>query len=142
MAETSKKNRKKKNVSVEYKCPLNLLPRDIWVRILTKIASNSIQDLFTMQVTYKVFLDVARSDAVYKHVTMWYIPLVSFLFYFDRPERRFVDRCVEAGNPDTILCHEMTEYFWITHHVLGMDLLTRAATEDNVEVGYLCAMLL
>ncbi|KAL4322150.1 hypothetical protein AHAS_Ahas14G0181700 [Arachis hypogaea] len=70
MAGTSKKNRKKKNVSVEYECPLNLLPRDIWVRIATKIASNSIQDLFTMQVTYKVFLAAARSDPVYKHVTM------------------------------------------------------------------------
>ncbi|RYR61676.1 hypothetical protein Ahy_A04g018880 isoform B [Arachis hypogaea] len=83
-----------------------------------------------------------RSDVVYKHMTMWYIPLVSFLFYFCRPERRFVDHCVEAGNPDAILWHEMTEYFWIAHRVLGMDLLTRVATEGIVEASYLCAMLL
>ncbi|KAL4357138.1 hypothetical protein AHAS_Ahas09G0156700 [Arachis hypogaea] len=61
MARSSVKNRKKRNaakkigekgtVSVEYKCLLNLLPRDIWVRIATKVASYSIKDLFNMQVT-------------------------------------------------------------------------------------------
>ncbi|RYQ89528.1 hypothetical protein Ahy_B09g096118 isoform A [Arachis hypogaea] len=139
---TSKKNRKKKNVAVEYKCLINLLPRDIWVSIATKVASNSIQHLFNMQVTCKVFLDVATSNAVYKHASILKISLVSFLFYFDQPERRFVDYCVEARNLDAILRHRMTEYFWIVHRDLGMDLLTRATTEGSIEAGYLCAMLL
>ncbi|KAL4359140.1 hypothetical protein AHAS_Ahas08G0047600 [Arachis hypogaea] len=53
MAGSSKTNRKKGNVKVEHECSLNLLPRDIWVRIATMVASNSIQDLFNMQVTSK-----------------------------------------------------------------------------------------
>ncbi|KAL4275391.1 hypothetical protein AHAS_Ahas20G0102500 [Arachis hypogaea] len=111
MARSSKTNKKKGNVPVEHEYPLNLLPRDIWVRIATKVASNSIHDLFNMQATCKVFLDAASTEAVYQHATMWYIPLVSFLFYFDRSERGFLDRCVEEGNTNVILRQGLTEYF-------------------------------
>ncbi|KAL4294219.1 hypothetical protein AHAS_Ahas18G0206200 [Arachis hypogaea] len=70
----------------------------------------------------------ARSDVICKYASMWYLPLVSFLYYFDRPERRFINRYVEARNPDAILRHRMTYYFWIGHRVIGIDLLTRATT--------------
>ncbi|XLR10049.1 hypothetical protein S83_037987 [Arachis hypogaea] len=142
MAGSSKTNRKEGNVRVEHECPLNLLTRDIWVKIATKVASNSIHDLFNMQASCKVFLDAASSEAVYQHVTMRVIPLVSFLFYLDRPERRFIDRCVEAGNADAILRQGLTEYFWIAGRGIGMELLSRAWTEGCVEAGYLYAMLL
>ncbi|RYQ83215.1 uncharacterized protein LOC107620247 [Arachis ipaensis] len=105
-----------------------------------KVASYSIHDLFNMQATCKVFLDAGSSDAVYQHSTMWQIRLVSFLFYLDRPERRFLDRCVEAENADTILRQEMTEYFWIGRRDIGMELLDRASTEGSVESGYLFAI--
>ncbi|XLT46019.1 hypothetical protein HN873_038623 [Arachis hypogaea] len=133
MAGSSKTNRKEGNVRVEHECPLNLLTRDIWVKIATKVASNSIHDLFNMQASCKVFLDAASSEAVYQHVTMRVIPLVSFLFYLDRPERRFIDRCVEAGNADAILRQGLTEYFWIAGRGIGMELLSRAWTEGCVE---------
>ncbi|XLU20132.1 hypothetical protein S245_056198 [Arachis hypogaea] len=142
MAGSSKTTRKEGNVPADHECPLNLLPRDIWVRIATKVASNSIHDLFNMQASCKVFLDAASSEAVYQHVTMRVIPLVSFLFYLDRPERRFIDRCVEAGNADAILRQGLTEYFWIARRGIGMELLSRAWTEGCVEAGYLYAMLL
>ncbi|RYR07000.1 hypothetical protein Ahy_B05g074321 isoform A [Arachis hypogaea] len=68
-----------------------------------KVTPNSIEDLFNMQATCKVFLGAASSDAVYKHATMSYKPLVHFLVYLDGPERRFLDRCVEVGNMDATL---------------------------------------
>ncbi|KAL4316510.1 hypothetical protein AHAS_Ahas15G0292300 [Arachis hypogaea] len=73
---------------------------------------------------------------------MWYILLVSFLFYLDRPERRFLDRCVEVENVDAILRQGLTEYFLIACRDIRMKLLARASTENSVEAGYLCAMLL
>ncbi|RYQ86123.1 uncharacterized protein [Arachis hypogaea] len=63
-------------------------------------------------------------------------------FYLDWPERRFIDRCVEAGNADAILRQGLTEYFWIARRGIGMELLSKAWTEGSVEVGYLSAMLL
>ncbi|XP_057747378.1 putative F-box protein At1g67623 [Arachis stenosperma] len=142
MAGSSKINRKKGNVPAEHECQLNLLPRDIWVRIAAKVASNSIHDLFNMQASCKVFLDAASSEAVYQHATMRVIALVSFLFYLDRPKRRFLDRCVEAGNADAILRLGLIEYFWIACRGIRMELLARASTEGSVEAGYLFAMLL
>ncbi|RYR12069.1 hypothetical protein Ahy_B04g069596 [Arachis hypogaea] len=101
MAGDSMKNRKKRNaakkiggkgtVSVEYENLLNLLPRDIWVRIATKVALYSIKDLFNMQVTCKVFLDAARSDAVYKEASMLELPIASFLYYYGRLENKFLE---------------------------------------------------
>ncbi|RYR25941.1 hypothetical protein Ahy_B02g059990 [Arachis hypogaea] len=70
MAGSSETNRKEGNVPVEHECPLNLLFHDIWVRIATKVASNSIHDLFNMQASCKVFLDAASSEAVYQHATV------------------------------------------------------------------------
>ncbi|XP_057744830.1 uncharacterized protein LOC130962664 [Arachis stenosperma] len=139
---TSKTSRKKGIVPVEYECSLNILPRDLWVRIATKVASYSIHDLFNMQATCKVFLDARSSGVVYQHATVWQIRLVSFLFYIDRFERRFLDHCVEARNADAILRQGMTEYFWIGRHDIGMELLDRASTEGSVESGYIFAMLL
>ncbi|XP_016168398.1 uncharacterized protein LOC107610936 [Arachis ipaensis] len=112
MAGSSKTNRKEGNVPVEHECEL------------------------------QSFLDAASSKVVYQHVMMHVIPLVSFLFYLDWPERRFIDRCVEAGNADAILRQGLKEYFWIAHRGIGMELLSRAWTKGNVEVGYLSAMLL
>ncbi|XP_016194982.1 putative F-box protein At1g67623 [Arachis ipaensis] len=106
------------------------------------VTLNSIEDLFNMQAMCKVFLGVASLDAVYKHATMSYKPLVYFLIYLDRPERRFLDRCVEVGNVDAILWQGFMEYFQFDCRDKGMELLSRASTEDSVEAGYLCVMCL
>ncbi|RYR66871.1 hypothetical protein Ahy_A03g013002 [Arachis hypogaea] len=60
-------------------CRLSLLPHDIWVKIAPRVASASIHDLFNMHATCKVFLDAARSSAVYKVVSMAYYPSRSVL---------------------------------------------------------------
>ncbi|QHO28925.1 uncharacterized protein [Arachis hypogaea] len=108
--------------------PLKLLPRDIWVRIATKVANNSIQDLLNLESTCKVFFDAGRSAVVYKHAMVWNMPWVSFLRYPDRAERQFMDRCVDAGNPDAILRDGLHEYFFMARRDARMDLLTSAVS--------------
>ncbi|KAL4314247.1 F-box protein At2g35280-like [Arachis hypogaea] len=142
MGGTSKRNRKKRNIAVSYQCPSNILPRDIWVRIATKVASNSIKDLFNMQASCKLFLDPWRSDTVYKHALMLDLLIASFLYYYDRPEKSFIDCCAEAGNPAALLRVGMIDFVWIGHCISGMDTLSMAATGGDVEACYFCAMLL
>ncbi|KAL4374067.1 hypothetical protein AHAS_Ahas05G0144700 [Arachis hypogaea] len=81
----------KGTISVECECPMNLLPRDIWVRIATRAALYSIKDLFNMQVSCKVFLGAARSDAIYKEASMMELPIASFLDNYGLPKHRFVE---------------------------------------------------
>ncbi|KAL4315828.1 hypothetical protein AHAS_Ahas15G0224100 [Arachis hypogaea] len=106
------------------------------------VALYSIKDLFNMQATCKVFLDAARYDAVYKEASMLELLIVSFLYYYGRPEHRFIECCAEAGNPVALLRVGMTEFVWIGHCDSGMDTLTMATTGGDLETCYMCAMLL
>ncbi|RYR76607.1 hypothetical protein S83_002369 [Arachis hypogaea] len=142
MAGSPEKDTKKVDVSVQHECPLNLLPREIWSIISTKVASSSIEDLFNMQATCMVFLGAARSDAVYKHATMSYKSLARFLGNHDGPERRFLNCCLEVENVDAIVRHGFAEYLRFGRRDKGMELLARASTEGSVEAGYLSSMLL
>ncbi|XP_072054254.1 uncharacterized protein [Arachis hypogaea] len=130
----AKKVGDKRTVSIEYECPLNLLPRDIWVRIATRVALYSIKDLFNMQVSYKVFLDVARFNAAFKEASMMEMPIASFLDNYGLPKHRFIERCAEAGNSGAILRVGMTE-FSLFGDCVGV-------TGDELEGCYMCAMLL
>ncbi|RYR46898.1 uncharacterized protein LOC127740512 [Arachis duranensis] len=114
MVGTSKKNKKnikKGTVSVEYQCPLNLLLCDMWVKIAMNVAPNSIQDLFNMQATCKVFLDAARSDFVYKHASMLELRIASFLYYACRPAKRFIYCYARAENLVALLWVGMIDFF-------------------------------
>ncbi|XLR58211.1 hypothetical protein S83_008883 [Arachis hypogaea] len=142
MVGSSQKNIKKVDVFVQHECLLNLLPCEIWSSIATMVTSNSIEDLFNMQVTCKVFMGAAGLDTVYKHATMSYKPLACFLLHLDGPERRFLDCSVEVGNVDAILRHQFTEYLRFGRRDKGMELLAMASTEGSVEAGYLCSVLL
>ncbi|XP_016200027.1 uncharacterized protein LOC107641033 [Arachis ipaensis] len=94
------------------------------------------------EATYKVFLGAARSGAVYKYASMLELPIASFLYYYDNPEKSFLDCCTETGNPAALLRVGMIDFIWSGHCIGGMDTLTMAATGGDVEAYYLCAMLL
>ncbi|RYR61995.1 hypothetical protein Ahy_A04g019279 [Arachis hypogaea] len=113
-------------------CPLTLLPRKMWERIAAMVASASIHDLFNMQATFKVFLDAARSSAVYKVASMAEIPVVFGYDMEDRPEDGFLYKSAHAGNPAAI--------FRMGRHVGGCDTLFEAADAGDVQAHYMCAM--
>ncbi|XLU64209.1 hypothetical protein S245_023418 [Arachis hypogaea] len=123
-------------------CPQTLLPREIWERIALRVASSSIQDLFNMQATCKVFLDICRSSAVFKVASMAEIPVVFGYDLEDRPEDGFLCVCTRAGNPGAIFRIGIREFCWMGRHVAGVDTLLEAADAGDVQARYMCAMLL
>ncbi|RYQ90358.1 uncharacterized protein LOC107615421 [Arachis ipaensis] len=123
-------------------CPLSLLPHDIWVRIAARVALASIQDLFNMQATCKVFLDAARSSAVYMVASVAELPIAVGTHYDERPERGFLYSCANAGNSATMFCTGMMEFFWIGRYVGGMNTLIDATNTGNFHARYMCVMLL
>ncbi|RYR60409.1 hypothetical protein S83_048977 [Arachis hypogaea] len=123
-------------------CLLTLLPREIWERIASRVASSSIQDLFNMQATCKVFLDTGRSSAVYKVASMTEIPVVFGYDLEDRPEDGFLYVSARAGNLGAIFRIGMREFCWMGRHVAGVDTLLEAAEAGDVQARYMCAMLL
>ncbi|RYQ94933.1 hypothetical protein S83_063904 [Arachis hypogaea] len=123
-------------------CLLTLLPRKIWERIASRVASSSIQDLFNRQATCKVFLDTGRSSAVYKVASIAEILVVFGYDLEDRSEDEFLYRSARAGNPAAIFRIGMREFCWMDRHVAGVDTLLEAADAGDVQACYMCAMLL
>ncbi|XP_016200163.1 uncharacterized protein LOC107641171 [Arachis ipaensis] len=123
-------------------CPLTLLPREIWERIAARVASASIHDLFNMQATCKVFLDAARSSAVYNVASMAELPVVFGYDLEDRPEDGFLYKSARAGNPAAIFRIGMREFFWMGREVGGCDTLLEAADAGDVQARYMCKNLL
>ncbi|RYQ83605.1 uncharacterized protein LOC107620365 [Arachis ipaensis] len=119
-----------------------LLPFDIWVSIASRIASTSIQDLFNMQVSCRLFAAICSSDAVYRHALVSDLPIACFLYYFGRPTMRFLHQCATAQNLAALLWVGMTALFWLGHHRRGIETLIEAAEVGNLEACYVSAMLL
>ncbi|RYR03542.1 hypothetical protein Ahy_B06g082571 [Arachis hypogaea] len=140
--QNGRRGRKKVKVSAQYECLLNFLHRDLWARIASKVASGSIRDLLNMQVTCKVFVDVASSPVVYKSASISDVPIASYPYYFYWPAKRFIGRCADAGNPATLFRAGMMDFIWIGCFIVGMETLTTAATAGDDEARYMFAMVL
>ncbi|RYQ84141.1 uncharacterized protein LOC107620604 [Arachis ipaensis] len=95
-----------------------------------------------MQATCKVFLDAARSSAVYKVASMAEIPVVFGYDMEDRLEDGFLYRSARAENPAAIFREGMREFCWMGRNVTGVDTLLEAADAGDVQARYMCAMLL
>ncbi|XLT14519.1 hypothetical protein HN51_060209 [Arachis hypogaea] len=95
-----------------------------------------------MQATCKVFLDAARSSAVYKVASMAELPVAFGYDDKDHPEDGFFYRSARTGNPAAIFHVGMREFYWMGRHVAGGDTLLAAADAGDVQARYMCAMLL
>ncbi|RYQ90357.1 hypothetical protein Ahy_B09g096479 [Arachis hypogaea] len=69
-------------------------------------------------------------------------PILSYLYYADRPYKRFLYRCADTDNPAAMFRSAMMDFFWIGHDVSGMEGLNEAATAGDVEARYICSLLL
>ncbi|XLR07224.1 hypothetical protein S83_035162 [Arachis hypogaea] len=87
------------------------LPNDIWVAIIIQVASNSIRDVCSLRMTCKAARDAGEADIIHRsvfipppHATPWWWCL--------NPEaRRFLDRCMAAGNPELLFREALRELF-------------------------------
>ncbi|RYR50415.1 hypothetical protein Ahy_A07g037018 [Arachis hypogaea] len=125
---------------VRTRCPLKTTPFDIWVSIAMRVTLSSIQDLFNMQATCRLFAAVCRFDGVYRHALVLELPVACFLYRSRQAAMGFVSRCAIARNPAALLRQGMVALFWHGHCRAGIQTVTEAAELGDVEACYLCAM--
>ncbi|RYR25566.1 hypothetical protein Ahy_B02g059377 [Arachis hypogaea] len=95
-----------------------------------------------MQATCKVFLDAARSSAVYNVASMAELPVVFGYDLEDRPEDGFLYRSARRGNSAAIFRVGIREFCWMGRQVTRVGTLLEAADAGDVQARYMCAMLL
>ncbi|RYR28954.1 uncharacterized protein LOC107604749 [Arachis ipaensis] len=115
------------------------LPNDIWVAIIIQVASNSIRDVCSLRMTCKAARDAGEADIIHRsvfipppHATPWWWCL--------NPEaRRFLDRCMAAGNPELLFREALRELFIRCHvaakYALSMTLLLRRDDNNRKQKG-------
>ncbi|XP_016195388.1 uncharacterized protein LOC107636385 [Arachis ipaensis] len=106
------------------------------------VASNSIEDLFNIQASFRLFASACNSDAVYRHALVSVLPIACFLDYSGHSAMTFLRRCAKARNPAAMLSVGMFHLFWCGHRRGCIETLTEPAELGDVEACYISAMLL
>ncbi|XLT80057.1 hypothetical protein HN873_001810 [Arachis hypogaea] len=137
MAGSSQEDKTKLEVSIQHECLPNIFPLELWSSIATMVASNSIEDLFNMQASCRLFASACNSDAVYRHTLVSVLPIACFLDYSGTPAMTFLHRCARARNPAAMLRVGLSHLFWCGHRRGGMRTLAEAAELGDLEACYI-----
>nr|KYP77003.1 Serine/threonine-protein kinase CTR1 [Cajanus cajan] len=89
------------------------------------------------------FLDAAKDDHVYRHVSMENFASVSLLWFTREKESWFLKRCRESGNLEIAYREGMVQCFSSSATVrLGLENLKKAMLQGHHEAKYVYCMLL
>ncbi|KAI9099583.1 hypothetical protein K1719_024588 [Acacia pycnantha] len=117
-----------------------ILPREILVDITSKVASQSLADLYRLKLTSKEMMNITDDDYVYKHA---YLDRVRFFRIGEIPlEESFLRRCRSSGNLESLYRQGMKEYF--LHNELyekGLSMVCMAAQKGHKRSMYAFAMI-
>ncbi|XP_061349138.1 putative F-box protein At1g67623 [Gastrolobium bilobum] len=121
---------------------LEVLPNELLVEIIAKVASSSIVDLCRVKLTCKQFLHAAEDDYVYQHVSMDKFPLVPLAWFTNEKILSFFKRCRESKNLEILYRDGMVQYFKSMRVKSGLENLKKAALGGQDEAKYVYCMLL
>ncbi|RDY06515.1 putative F-box protein, partial [Mucuna pruriens] len=113
--------------------PIEALPRDLLVKIIAKVASDSVADLRNVKMCCKHFLDAAEDECVWQQVSLDKFPL----FPLNPKALSFLKRCKESGNIESVYREGLEEYFsYPKGNISGLGHLKLAAQKGHTEAKY------
>ncbi|KAI9078985.1 hypothetical protein K1719_039032 [Acacia pycnantha] len=122
------------------KCITYCLPKEILVDISSKVASQSLADLYHLKLTSKEMMNITDDDYVYMHA---YLDRVPFFRIRKIPqEDSFLRCCRSSGNLESLYRQGMKEYFLDTElYVKGLGMLRTAAQKGHKRLMYAFFMI-
>ncbi|KAK4285077.1 hypothetical protein QN277_001821 [Acacia crassicarpa] len=122
------------------KCITYCLPKEILEDIASKVASQSLADLYHLKLTSKEMMNITDDDYVYKHA---YLDRVPFFRIKEIPqEESFLRRCRSSGNLESLYRQGTKEYFLDNElYVKGLGLVRLAAQKGHKRSMYAFAMI-
>ncbi|KAK4285079.1 hypothetical protein QN277_001823 [Acacia crassicarpa] len=121
------------------KCITYCLPREILVDIASKVASQSLADLYHLKLASKEMMNITDDDYVYKHA---YLDRVPFLRITKIPQDSFLRRCRSSGNLESLYRQGM-EYYFLNNELCdeGLGMVRMAAQKGHKRSMYAFAMI-
>ncbi|KAH7570434.1 hypothetical protein JRO89_XS05G0106200 [Xanthoceras sorbifolium] len=136
MKRTKPNNDNNKKVGASIKS----LPKDLLANVLARVASDSIADLFNVELSCKDLHEMGNDDYVLQHACMDSFPVASWPVSDEASS--FMKRCKESSNAEALFRQGMFEYFSLSQMKSGLALLKRAAKKEHVEATYVCGIIL
>ncbi|XP_057418877.1 putative F-box protein At1g67623 [Lotus japonicus] len=119
---------------------INLLPRDLLVEVIAKVASDSFIDLHTIKTCWKDFLDATNDSYVWQRVSLDKFPLIH---WSNDKASWFLSRCRDSGNIESLFREGLREYFNCPHGKMNsLEILKMAAQKGHKEAKYVYGMIL
>ncbi|KAI9099565.1 hypothetical protein K1719_024570 [Acacia pycnantha] len=117
-----------------------ILPREILVNIASKVASQSLADLYRLKLTSKEIMNITDDDYVYKHAYLDRVPF--FRINAIPQEDSFLSRCRSSSNLESIYRQGMKEYFLDNElYEKGLSMVRMAAQKGHKRSMYAFAMI-
>ncbi|XLT59134.1 uncharacterized protein LOC107640700 [Arachis ipaensis] len=116
------------------------LPRDVWLAIDIKVASNSIEDLCRFRMTCCAARDAGEEDTMLRMVSIPPPHEMNWWWRRDPIGQRFFERCFEIGQPE-LLFREVLQELYIQHnHAIGWEMLQNAVSNGLDAAKYVLSM--
>ena len=117
------------------------LPRDMLVDVVTRIASESFQDLCNIKICCKDFYETAEDNYVLQNVSMDGFPLIQW--FLNQEASSFWKRCLECNNIECLFREGLREYFKFPNgNINGLEILNIAAQRGHKVAMYVYGMIL
>ncbi|XP_057452040.1 putative F-box protein At1g67623 [Lotus japonicus] len=117
------------------------LPRDLIVKVVATVASQSFIDIHAVKMCCKDFLDATEDSYVWRRVSLDMFPLIQWL-----PNDKvlsFLKRCKECGNLESLYREGLQNYFNYPNGNVdgGLGDLKVTAQKGHKEAKYVCGMI-
>ncbi|XP_056162705.1 uncharacterized protein LOC115663416 [Syzygium oleosum] len=127
-------------MEIECSSAFNVLPNNIVVDILARVAANSIDDFFNAKISCKIFNKLAEEDYIYQQISINKIP--DIMWRHAEEGNAFIKRCIKCNNLEALYMEGLKTYISLGKVELGMELLKRAAQIGHFGASYAIGLLL
>lgn len=119
---------------------INLLPEDLLIEILAKVAASSLTNLFNAKLVTKNFLKASENGYIFRHASLKNFS--NLLWGNNDKFWSFMENCNKNGNSEALYKKGMLEFFTHCKEASGLDNLKVAAQKGHVEASYVYGVIL
>ncbi|CAH9093722.1 unnamed protein product [Cuscuta europaea] len=124
---------------------INLIPRDIIVDILVRVASDSLPDLLHAKFSCHEWNELGDDVNVYKHASLAEFPVISSWKPESAEKKRkvasFLNKCIDAQNLEALFRRGVVGYFNGKEQEYALECLRKAGNAGHVGAVYVICII-
>ncbi|RAL49447.1 unnamed protein product [Cuscuta campestris] len=129
-----------------HKSSIPLLPRDLIVEVLARVACRSLDDFVNAKLSCQEWCQLGDESYVYKHASLAKFQIFPGWKQQSAEKKRktslFLYKCINAGNPEALFRTGVVGFFGCTEPIeYALECLKKAGNEGHVGAAYTICMI-